>query len=115
MRDGAHTPEAVDWLLERLPEPGDYVVVASLLADKDLGGILDRLARAGRALVATRSSNDRALPAETVAEAAAARFDRVEVEPDPRRALDRARGLGPRVLVTGSLYLLADLYDVPVQ
>ena len=32
VRDGAHTPEAVDWLLERLPEPRDYVVVASILA-----------------------------------------------------------------------------------
>ena len=48
VRDGAHTPEAVDWLLERLPRPHDYVVVASILADKDADAILDRLARAGR-------------------------------------------------------------------
>ena len=40
MRDGAHTPEAVDWLLERLPRPLDYVVVASILGDKDADGIL---------------------------------------------------------------------------
>ncbi len=46
--DGAHTPEAVDWLLERLPEPGGYVVVASILGDKDADGMLERLARAGR-------------------------------------------------------------------
>jgi folylpolyglutamate synthase/dihydropteroate synthase len=31
---------------------------------------------------------------------------------DPREALRRARTLGPRVLVTGSLYLLADLYSL---
>jgi dihydrofolate synthase / folylpolyglutamate synthase len=109
VRDGAHTPEAVDWLLERLPEPHDYVVVASLLGDKNLAGVLDRLARAGRTLVATRSSNPRALPAEAVAAAADGRFDRVEIEPDPHRALARAHGLGSPVLVTGSLYLLADL------
>ncbi|HET7137252.1 MAG TPA: hypothetical protein VFI04_02765 [Gaiellaceae bacterium] len=109
VRDGAHTPEAVDWLLERLPEPHDYVVVASILRDKDAAGILDRLARAGRTLVATASSNPRALPAEAVAEDARGRFDRVHIAPDPHDALRRAHALGPRVLVTGSLYLLADL------
>jgi dihydrofolate synthase/folylpolyglutamate synthase len=109
VRDGAHTPEAVDWLLERLPEPHAYVVVASILADKDAAAILDRLARAGRTLVATRSSNPRALPAEAVAEAANGRFQRVETVPDARRALARAHELGSPVLVTGSLYLLADL------
>ena len=73
VRDGAHTPEAVDWLLERLPRPHDYVVVASILADKDADAILERLARAGRTLIATRSSNERALPAAEVA----ARRDRL--------------------------------------
>ena len=108
VRDGAHTPEAVDWLLERLP-PGDYVVVASILADKDADGILARLARAGSTLVATRSTNPRALSAEAVAAAAGTHFACVEIEPDPHRALTRARDAGRPVLVTGSLYLLADL------
>lgn len=111
VRDGAHTPEAVDWLLERLPEPGDYIVVASILGDKDADGILERLARAGRVLVATRSSNDRSLPAGEVAARARTWFPTVEIADDPREALIRARALGPRVLVTGSLYLLADLTD----
>jgi dihydrofolate synthase/folylpolyglutamate synthase len=111
VRDGAHTPEAVDWLLERLPEPGGYVVVASILGDKDADGILERLARAGRVLVATRSSNDRSLPAGEVAARARTWFPTVEIADDPRDALSRARALGPRVLVTGSLYLLADLTD----
>ena len=62
--DGAHTPEAVDWLLDRLPQPGDYVVVASILRDKDADGILARLARAGSTLVATESATDRALSAD---------------------------------------------------
>ena len=109
VRDGAHTPEAVEWLLERLPGPHDYVVVASILRDKDLDGILERLARAGRTLVATASSNPRALPAGAVADAARDRFDAVHARPEPRDALRRAHELGPRVLVTGSLYLLADL------
>jgi folylpolyglutamate synthase/dihydropteroate synthase len=37
-------------------------------------------------------------------------FGVVETVDDPRQALALARTLGPRVLVTGSLYLLADLY-----
>ena len=92
VRDGAHTPDAVDWLLERLPEPGGYVVVASILADKDAPGILQRLARAGRVLVATRSTNERALPAAEVAELGRAWFEVVETVDDPHRALRRARG-----------------------
>ncbi|HZU19691.1 MAG TPA: hypothetical protein VE982_00585 [Gaiellaceae bacterium] len=109
VRDGAHTPEAAEWLLERLPEPHDYVVVASILADKDAPAILERLARAGRTLVATASSNERSLAAEAVADLARGRFDRVEIAAEPAVALARARELGRRVLVTGSLYLLADL------
>jgi dihydrofolate synthase/folylpolyglutamate synthase len=109
VRDGAHTPEAVDWLLERLPAPGDYVVVASILRDKDVPAILARLARAGETLVATRSSNERALPAEAVAERARSVFTRVEIANDPATALELARTFGRPVLVTGSLYLLADL------
>jgi dihydrofolate synthase/folylpolyglutamate synthase len=112
VRDGAHTPDAVDWLLERLPEPHDYVVVASILGDKNLDGILERLARAGGTLVATRSSNERALPAGEVAARARTWFEVVETAEDPREALRLAHTLGPRVLVTGSLYLLADLYPL---
>ncbi len=107
--DGAHTPEAVDWLIDRLPERGGYVVVASILGDKDADGMLERLGRVGPTLVATRSSNDRALPAGEVAARARTWFPTVEVAEDPHAALRRARELGPRVLVTGSLYLLADL------
>jgi dihydrofolate synthase/folylpolyglutamate synthase len=111
VRDGAHTPEAVDWLLERLPEPGGYVVVASILGDKDADGILERLARAGPTLVATRSSNTRALDAGEVAARARTWFEVVETEPNPHEALRYARTLGRPVLVTGSLYLLADLFQ----
>jgi dihydrofolate synthase/folylpolyglutamate synthase len=112
VRDGAHTPDSVDWLLERLPEPHDYVVVASILGDKDADGILERLARAGGVLVATSSSNERALPAGEVAARGRIWFEVVDTVDDPHEALRRAHTLGPRVLVTGSLYLLADLYPL---
>jgi folylpolyglutamate synthase/dihydropteroate synthase len=54
--------------------------------------------------------NTRALSPDELARLAEPYFDRIETVPDPRAALARARELGPRVLVTGSLYVLADLY-----
>jgi dihydrofolate synthase / folylpolyglutamate synthase len=117
IRDGAHTAEAVDWLLQRLPRLGEYVICASILADKDVDGMLDRLARAGAAFVATASSNARGLPAAELARRAKPRFGRVETIPEPGAALARARELARPdrrpVLVTGSLYLLADLNSTP--
>jgi dihydrofolate synthase/folylpolyglutamate synthase len=107
--DGAHTPDAVDWLLARLPRAGSYALVVSVLGTKDVDGILERLRRAGPVLVATRSSHERALPADELARRAAGRFATVEAVDDPRAALLRARTFGRPLLVTGSLYLLADL------
>jgi folylpolyglutamate synthase/dihydropteroate synthase len=63
----------------------------------------------GRTLVATSSSNERALPAGEVAARGRTWFEVVETVDDPHEALRRAHTLGPQVLVTGSLYLLADL------
>ena len=107
--DGAHTPEAVNWLLDRLPAR-NHVLCVSILADKRVDEVLARLARAGDTLIATTSSNPRALPAADVAEQARAHFDNVVAVPRPRKALARARTYDRPVIVTGSLYLLADLY-----
>jgi dihydrofolate synthase / folylpolyglutamate synthase len=105
--DGAHTPEGVDWLLARLPAR-EWVVVASVLGDKDVDAMLERLAGVGSTLVATRSSNPRALDPEELASRGERYFSHVERDAVPQAALRRAKELGP-VLVTGSLYLLADL------
>jgi dihydrofolate synthase / folylpolyglutamate synthase len=109
VRDGAHTPEAVAWLVDRLPEPRDYVIVASILRDKDADRMLSRLAVVGSTFVATRSSSARARSVDELAAAAQRFFGRVERESDPHAAVALAHRLGARVLVTGSLYLLADL------
>ena len=113
--DGAHTPAATAWLRERIDEPVE-VVVASVLADKDTDGMLDDLAALAPRLVATASDNPRALPADQLAARAARRFAQVEIEPDPHAALAHARqsstGL---ILVTGSLYLLANLAKAEEQ
>lgn len=115
--DGAHNPAGVDFLLQRLPPGTRFVVCCSILRDKSVGEMLERLARAGATLVATTSSSPRALPAGELARLAGGLFAEVEAEPDPAQALARARelaGPGGSVLVTGSLYLLADLAAEPM-
>ena len=108
---GAHNPSGVEWLLERLPR-NDYVIVASILADKDAEAMLAALAHAGDTLVATASHSARALPADELAVRARPFFERVEPVADPVAALELGHELAGEqgaVLVTGSLYLLADL------
>jgi dihydrofolate synthase / folylpolyglutamate synthase len=112
--DGAHNLAALGWLLPRLPSPppGGWTVVASILRDKRPGMMLEALSVLGPTLVATESSNGRTLPAAELAALGSAHFGRVETVPAPAAARARALELaGPdgAVLVTGSLYLLADL------
>jgi dihydrofolate synthase / folylpolyglutamate synthase len=109
--DGAHNLAGVGYLLPRLPAR-PFTIVASILADKDADAMLAALSAAGETFVATESSNARTVPAATLADQARSRFKTVEAVPEPNTALVRARELaGPdgAVLVTGSLYLLADL------
>lgn len=107
IRDGAHTVEALRHIAPHLPRIG--AIVVSILEDKDAEGLLRELARHADTLVATQSSNSRALPAQVVAERGRRHFRHVEVVADPLHARARAHELGSPVLVTGSLYLLADL------
>ena len=109
--DGAHNLSGVGYLLGRVPSR-PYVLVLSILADKDAERMLAALSPLGQRIVVTSSSSPRALPAEELARLAARFFREVEVVPDPVAALERARaaaGEEGAVLVTGSLYLLADL------
>jgi dihydrofolate synthase/folylpolyglutamate synthase len=114
--DGAHNPAGAEAVAQALPElvgEREVVGVLGVLDDKDAAGMLRALLPRLDRVVFTHSSNPRSLspgtleslseqlggpPSETVA--------------DPRKALARARELaGSRgaVLVTGSIYLIADL------
>jgi dihydrofolate synthase / folylpolyglutamate synthase len=112
--DGAHNLAGIGWLLPRLPSapPGGWTIVCSILRDKRPGMMLEALSVLGSTLVATESRNGRALPADELAALAFAHFDRVEAVPEAAAARARALELaGPdgALLVTGSLYLLAEL------
>ena len=111
--DGAHNPAGAAWLRAHVDERYD-VVVASILGDKDANAMLADLAQLAPSLIATQSTNPRALSADELARLAGAHFTHVTTEPDPERALTRAReSTRGGILVTGSLYLLADLADNP--
>src|SRR5262249_9813929 len=114
LRDGAHNPAGAAHLARTLG-PVDAVLVVGLVADKDVDGVLRDLSAPGRPLVATPSSSARSLAAEALADRAGAHFSHVETIADPAAALVRGRELAApdgMVLVTGSLYLLADLHAV---
>ena len=106
--DGAHNLAGVGYVLARLPS-ARYTIVASILADKDVEGMLAAFSVLGDRFVATSSSSSRALSAADLAARAAPYFAQVEAVEDPVEALTLGRALGDPLLVTGSLYLLADL------
>jgi dihydrofolate synthase/folylpolyglutamate synthase len=109
---GAHNPAGVDWLVARLPRD-DYVICAAILADKNARSMVETLGRVGSSFVATQTETERTLAADELAHLAREFFADVESVPDATTALDRARERarpGGGVLVTGSLYLLRDLF-----
>jgi dihydrofolate synthase/folylpolyglutamate synthase len=111
--DGAHNLAGVGYLLPRLPER-DYVLVCSILEDKRPELMLEALSVLGSTLIATESTNGRALRAGELAARAERYFRDVEIVPEPAEARRRAlalAGVGGAVLVTGSLYLLNQLSD----
>jgi len=110
--DGAHNLAGVGYLLPRLPDRDDYVIVGSILGDKRPELMLEALSVLGSRFVATESTNTRSLSAGELAVRAEPYFEHVENVVDPADARRRALALagpGGAVLVTGSLYLLTEL------
>ena len=118
--DGAHNPSGVEALAAALPEvvgPRPLVAVVSILDDKDAAGMLRALVGKTAGAVFTSSRNPRALSPATLASLAAQLGGPPsEIVRDPHAAVARAQELaGPdgAVLVTGSIYLVADLLAEP--
>src|SRR4051794_4901808 len=116
IHDGAHNPAGAAALAEALPEvigERKLVPVIGVLDDKDAAGMLRALLPLADAVVFTRSANPRSLPPATlVTLAGQLGGPPAEAVGDPRAAVERARELaGPdgAVVVTGSIYLIADL------
>jgi dihydrofolate synthase / folylpolyglutamate synthase len=109
--DGAHNAAGAEALAAHLalrggPKP---VLLFAAMADKDLPGILGPLVRHVASVVTTQPGVTRAADSKDVAAAARALGLPAGAEPDPARALEKARALagpGGLVLVAGSLYLV---------
>jgi dihydrofolate synthase/folylpolyglutamate synthase len=114
--DGAHNPSGARALAESLPPViGNrrLVAVLSILDDKDAAGILAALRPHVASAVFTRSSRPGALP-PAVLQSLWGQLGGgdAQVVPDPEAAVAAAReraGRDGAVLVTGSIYLLAEL------
>ncbi|MDI6710534.1 MAG: folylpolyglutamate synthase/dihydrofolate synthase family protein [Bacillota bacterium] len=114
--DGAHNAAGAAALAEtlRLHNPvGCFVFVLGILDDKERATMVRLLAPLAVAVVVTRPPGPRAEGWRELASILRQTgVVRVEVEEEPRTALDRARGLaGPdgTVVVAGSLYLVGAL------
>jgi dihydrofolate synthase/folylpolyglutamate synthase len=110
--DGAHNAPGAAALAQSVPEGA--VAVFGVLDDKDAAGMLRALAPRLSAVVFTQPANPRAVPPAALADLAGTLP--VEFEVEPRRALSRAREIAGEqgaVLVTGSIYLVADLLSAP--
>jgi len=114
--DGAHNPAGAEAVAQALPElvgEREVVGVLGVLDDKDAAGMLRALLPRLDRVVFTHSSNPRSLSPGTL-ESLSEQLGgpSSETVAHPRKALARARELaGSRgaVLVTGSIYLIADL------
>ncbi|MEJ7818523.1 MAG: cyanophycin synthetase [Thermoleophilaceae bacterium] len=121
LHDGAHNPAGAQALAEALPEVigarRPAVLVASVLDDKDAAAMLEALVGLFDQIVFTRCSNPRSLSPATL-ESLSGRVGGppVRTVADPGGAVGLARelaGVAGVVVVTGSIYLIADLARIP--
>lgn len=112
--DGAHNPAAAEALAAALSEAFAWDrlhLVVGVFSNKDLDGIAERLAPLADRAYACATRSVRARPPEEVAAAFTARGVATQVFPSVVAALREARdaaGEGDLILVTGSLYTVAD-------
>ena len=113
--DGAHNPGAARALLASLEGMrggrSPLVMVVGVMADKDVAKLLGLILPAADMVVYSRPVYARAAAPEVLAAAAPADAPPGEIEPDLKKAMERARALaGPQgvVLVTGSLFTVGE-------
>lgn len=112
--DGAHNDPGVRALCaycDAWLQKEHTVLVTGMMQDKETEKMCARLSTRVRCAVCTKPDVPRAMEAEQLARAFAPGLDTL-AEPDPARALARARSMaGPEgvVLVAGSLYLIGEI------
>ena len=115
--DGAHNPSGIEELihsLEPLTSGKRIIGVVSILKDKDYEKMLERLLEFCDILFITENSNERCMSAQEMSRLPVVLESHVQtfVAPESQSALESAFKLTSTrdvILVTGSLYLLADI------
>ncbi len=105
--DGAHNPEGA-WALRQALMDHGLLPAAFVLAfsrEKDHRKMAEALRGLGP-VVLTRYASSRSMPPSELLPL----FPGALVEEDPFRAIERARTLAPRVVVTGSLFLVGEVH-----
>ena len=116
--DGAHNPDAVNALVQALPEllgGRPVTLVMGVLEDKDAATMLRRSAASLRAgVLHGAAKREGAAPAALQSLARQLGFEEAECDPQPMRALQTAREWAlarphAAVLLTGSVYLVGEV------
>ena len=114
--DAAHNPAGARALADYLRESSwtDAVLVFGAMTDKDVDGMLRELAPVVSSIVCTTAASARAATAADLAVVArrAAPTTMVEIEPDPARAVARARDRSGRIVIAGSMFLVGPLRGI---
>jgi dihydrofolate synthase/folylpolyglutamate synthase len=111
--DAAHNPAGAwalaSYLKREFPEP--LPIVFGAMRDKDVALMLKNLLPAASAMVMTEAATPRAHSAAELAQIARkiAPKAKIDVEPDPAHALERAWRRCPVACVAGSIFLVGDI------
>ena len=109
--DGAHNPAGAEALVEAMRESFRWdrlLLVVAVSANKDLAGIASALAPLADRVFVTRNDSIRSADPADVAEAFGGDVERVASVADAIEAARAAATPGDVVLVTGSLFTVAD-------
>ncbi|HUR34342.1 MAG TPA: folylpolyglutamate synthase/dihydrofolate synthase family protein [Vicinamibacterales bacterium] len=110
--DAAHNAAGAEALAAHLAALGDRrPLVFAAMRDKDAAGMIRALGAHASLIVVTRASNPRAAEPSELAGLAQRLVPGVLVEmaQSPGEALDRAWASSPRIVVAGSIFLIADV------
>jgi dihydrofolate synthase/folylpolyglutamate synthase len=116
--DGAHNNAGIVALRKALQEDYTYkklIIVLGIMADKDLRGMLHKLAPLAEHIILTRPKYERAAEPESLREVAGKFADRTELIRSVRQALRRAMSLATSedlIVVTGSLYFIGEVKEI---
>lgn len=112
--DGAHNPAGATALAEALRSCFDYsrlILVLAILQDKDIEGILNRLAPLASMIIFSENQNSRSASVGVLKEYLGSRDCNCAIEPNLPKAIDLALNYASRedlICITGSLYTVGE-------